>query len=101
MFEGGDGGFEVVAIGVRGPGVFVEADWLADGSLGKGRAEGDGLYDCAGDGVVRAAGVDGKSAELVDWGGGAWWSRDAGLDGKGGGRHLLGWWKGRGVVWCG
>ena len=88
VFEGGDGGFEVIAVGVRGPGVFVEPDWLADGSLGKGCAEGDGLYDSAGDGVMRAACMDGESAELVDWRRGTGWSRDAGLDRERRGRHF-------------
>ena len=41
VFEGGDGSLEVGTIRVRGAGVFVAADWAADGGLGEGRGEGD------------------------------------------------------------
>jgi hypothetical protein len=40
VLEGGDGGFEVGAVGVGGAGVFVGADGAADGGLGEGCGEG-------------------------------------------------------------
>ena len=41
VFEGGDGGLEVGPIRVRGAGVFVAADGLADGGLGEGGGKRD------------------------------------------------------------
>lgn len=66
VLEGGDGLLEVVAVGVAGARVLVDADGLAHARLREGRREGDGLDDGAGDGVMRRPGVDGEGAEVVD-----------------------------------
>lgn len=52
VFESCDGGLEVIAIGVRGAGIFVFSYRLADAGLSEGGGEGDGFDYGAGDGVV-------------------------------------------------
>lgn len=65
MLEGSDSRLEVGAVGVGGARILVLADRLADGRLGEGRGEGDGLDDGAGVRVVGRAGMDGERAEGV------------------------------------
>lgn len=67
MLKSGNGLLKVVAVRVGGTRVLVLADGFAYGRLGEGGREGDGLNDGAGAGVVRTAGVNGKSAEVVNW----------------------------------
>lgn len=76
VLEGGDGGLEVGPVGVAGPAVLVLAHGLADGGLGVGGGEGDGLDDGAGHRVVRRAGVHGEGAEACGGGEVAWRGRD-------------------------
>lgn len=53
VFEGGHGLFEVVAVRVRAPTVFVEPDGLAHGRLCERRGQGEWFDDGAGGGIVR------------------------------------------------
>lgn len=68
VLEGSDGGLEVVSVRVGGSRVLKLADGLANGRLGKGGGEGDGLDDSAGGGIVGRAGVDGQGTKAVDGG---------------------------------
>lgn len=68
VLEGRDGSLEVVAVGVGGARVLVDAHGLAHGRLGKGCGQRDGLNDGASGRVDGRAGVDGESAEGVDGG---------------------------------
>lgn len=68
VLEGRDGSLEVVSVGVGGARVLVDAHGLADGRLGKGCGQRNGLNDGAGRRVDGGASVDGKSAEGVDGG---------------------------------
>lgn len=68
MLESGDGGLEVGSVGVGGSRVLVLADGLANGRLGEGGGEGDGLNHGASDRVVGGAGVHSKGTKAVDGG---------------------------------
>lgn len=68
VLQGGHGRLEVVAVGVGRPRVLVDAHGLANGRLGKGCGQRDGLNHGARRGVDGSAGVDGQSAKGVDGG---------------------------------
>lgn len=68
---------EIVAVRVGRTAIFVNADWLADCSLGKGSTERNRFDDSSGDGIMRRSCMDCEGAEAMDWRGSSWRSLNA------------------------